>query len=293
MKILIITQHTVKEALRKRIILAGVVLTALFLLLYGTGVHFGLSSIQGSPASGAPGGIISAKAMRDFEAGLFLFMGMFAANMAGALAAVFTSSGAIASEVEQGTLQSFVTRPISRRQLILGKWLGYAILLTLYLGIFFSSLVLIVYGQSGWLPDNVFPAGAAFVLETLVVLSVTIFGSTFMPATANAVVAVMLFMTALIGGIMEQIGVFIGKQALFTTGIITGIIMPTDSLYRYAVGLLQPKPGKLTALISSQAGNIGPFGSASPPSVWMLLYSLLFCFGLITAAIAVFSRRDL
>lgn len=288
MKTLIIARHTVREAVRKRIVLAGLILTSLFLLLYGIGAHFVFTSIQNT----GPGGGVSAQALRDFEAAFFLFMGLFVANMAGALAAVFTGCGTISTEVEQGTLQSIATRPITRAQIIFGKWLGNAVLLSVYMAVFYISIVMIIYNSSRWYPNNIFFAGVAFTLEILVVLSVVIFGGTFMPTAANAVTAVMLFMTALIGGIMEQVSVFIGKKALFTTGTITSLIMPTDTLYRYAVNLLKPV-SKATSIMPAQMMDFGPFGAPSPPSGWMLLYVVIFCTALVAGAAEIFSRRDL
>jgi ABC-type transport system involved in multi-copper enzyme maturation permease subunit len=294
MKLLVIIRHTLKEALRKRVMLAGLIITGLFLLLYGIGTHFVFSSMQQNAQGGSmAGGTVGAKTIHDFEAALFLFMGMFVANLTAGLIAIFTSCGTIATEVEQKTLQPLITRPIKRYQLVIGKWLGHAFLLIVYLAVMFATLILIVYSQSGWLPNNVFLAGSVFVLEALVVLSIAIFGSTFLPTAANAVAVTMLFMIALIGGIMEQAGVIIGKKALFTTGIITSIIMPTDSIYRYTVHLLKPVPKKISPFIPSQVADMSPFGAASPPSVWMIAYALVFCIIFIVGAIAVFSNRDL
>ncbi len=294
MNILIIAGLTLKEAMRKRIILAGILLTLLFLALYGTGVHFAMGSIrEGAQSGNAPGGAAQARAFVQFQANLFLFMGLFVTNMIGALAAVFAACGAISGEIEQGTLQALAARPVRRAHIVLGKWLGLAAMLSVYVGALFYLLVLIVYSQSGWMPPNVALAGLAFVAEAVVILSATLLGSVFLPTAANAVAVLMLFMTALVGGLMEQIGVLIGKEALFTTGIVSSLIMPTDALYRYALYLLRPAAVNIEVYLPRGTGDMGPFGAASPPSAWMLIYAFLFTVVLVNAAISTFARRDL
>lgn len=289
-EILLISELTFREAVRRRIIAAGLILTALFLALYYTGAHFAFESLRAADGRGGVPSGLGGGDFIEFQALLFLSMGLFVANMVGALFAVFAAIGAISGEVDQGTLQTILTRPIGRAQVVLGKWLGHAAMITLYMGAFLSSIVLIVYTQSGWFPPNVGAALAVLISESLFVLTAALLGSSFLPTIANAVIVLMLFMVGMIGGIMEQIAVAIDKESLFTTGIVSSFIMPTDALYRYALHLLRP-PVKGTLLEMAQ--NMGPFGSASPPSVWMLLYAFLLGCALLFTATRIFSRRDL
>lgn len=289
--VLIIAGLTFQEAVRKRILLAGVVLTIIFLSVYWTGVHFAFESMR-RVSSNADAAVVG-EAATQFEAALFFTMGLFMANMIAALVAVFTAGGTIATEIEQATLHTIVTRPISRTRILAGKWLGHAWLLGLYAALLYGSLVAVVYHESGWLPNNVIAGGALIIGEALVVLSATIFGSTLLSTAANAIVILLLFMTSLIGGIIEQIGAMLGRDSLIATGIVSGLLMPTDPLYRYAVNIMKPEPGILGAALPSGATNLGPFGAASAPSEWVVIYAALFAFGLLLAAAAVFNRRDL
>ncbi len=143
------------------------------------------------------------------------------------------------------------------------------------------------------MPNNILLGGVLIVGEALVVLSATIFASTLMSTAANAVIVLLLFMTALIGGIIEQTGALLGRDSLVTTGIISGLLMPTDPLYRYAVSLTKPELSVLEAVLPSGPTSFGPFGAASAPSGWVIVYAALFALGLLAAAVAVFNRRDL
>jgi len=287
---LIIVSLTFREAARKRILLAGVVLTVIFLSVYWTGIHFAFESMR---RIGAADTTAVGEVANQFEASLFFTMGLFMANMIAALVAVFTAGGTIATEIEQATLHTIVTRPISRTWVIIGKWFGHALLLALYAALLYGSLVAIVYLESGWLPNNVLAGGALIVGEALVVLSATIFGSTLISTAANAIIVLLLFMTAMIGGIIEQIGAMLGRDSLITTGIVSGLLMPTDPLYRFAINIMKPDASVLGAALPSGAADLGPFGAASAPSAWVIVYAVFFALGLLAAAAAVFNRRDL
>ncbi len=288
---LIIAGLTFREAARKRILLAGVILTIIFLSVYWTGVHFAFESMRS--VSGNANLAAIGEAANQFEASLFFTMGLFMANMIAALVAVFTAGGTISTEIEQATLHTIVTRPISRTRVLIGKWLGHAVLLGLYAALLYGSLVAIVYLESGWLPQNLVAGGALIVGEALVVLSATIFGSTLMSMAANAIVVLLLFMTAMIGGIIEQIGAMLGRDSLIMTGIISGLLMPTDPLYRYAVNIMKPEASILGAALPSGAADLGPFGASSAPTEWVIIYAAVFALGLLAAAVVVFNRRDL
>ena len=286
--LILVARLTIGEALRRRILLAGFGVTAVFLALYGTGAYFAFRDIRSSAGSSlTSGALTSGDQVLAIQSALFLAMGLFVASMVGALVAAFTAVGTISSEVEQGILQTIVTRPVTRRDVILGKFLGHGLLLSLYLGVFFLALVGIVYSQGGWRPDNLPLTAAVVVLQSLVILAAAMLGSTIFSAATNGVVVLLLYGTALIGGFLEQAGAVLSNETLFQIGIASGLLMPTDSLYRYAVQLLQ---GDLSAL-----GTVamGPMGSASPPSVWVLVYALFFMAAALCAATAAFSRRDL
>lgn len=288
-KVLIIARLTFQEAARKRILIIGVVLTAIFLSVYWTGVHFITESIQQDRGESAAIDLVASQ----FETAFFFNMGLFMANMIIAMVAVFTAGGTIATEIEQATLHTIVTRPISRARLIIGKWLGHAVLLSLYSTLLYGSIVAIIYFEGGWLPDHFLAGGALFIGVALVVLSATIFGSTLVSGAANSVIVLLLFMTAMIGGITEQIGAILGRDSLVTTGVISGLLMPTDPMYRYAVNMMKPDMSALGVGFSSVAADFGPFGAASAPSATVIIYAAVFSLALLAGAIAVFNRRDL
>lgn len=291
MKALLVARLTFREVLSKRILAGCLVLSAAFLLLYGLGVHYAFQELEAS-AGGGFYGSISAEEYLSYQAALFLMMGVYVASFIGALLAIFSTVGAISTEAENGTLQAIVAKPLRRRDLILGKGLGYAAMLSLYLLGLFFSLVAIVYWQSGWFPPNALMSGLTFVFQAIILLSVALLGSTRLSTITNGVVVFMLYASALIGGMIEQIGGLIESDKLVQTGIVASLLMPSDSLYRYTVHLLRPQLSSALTMATGSFG-FGPFGAVTTPSVWMLLWAATYTIAALSLAIRSFNRRDL
>ncbi len=62
--------------------------------------------------------------VRLLAIGELLLAGLYAVSNIAGLLAIFMAAGTISQEVEQGTLQSILAKPVSRTQVVLGKWLG-------------------------------------------------------------------------------------------------------------------------------------------------------------------------
>ena len=96
MNVWIITEFTLREALRRRVILAAGVVTFGFLVLYAVGVWFGWRDLQ---TDADITGITHAAIV-----GLMLQGGMWSLNFVASLLAIFLAVGAISREIAQGTM---------------------------------------------------------------------------------------------------------------------------------------------------------------------------------------------
>jgi ABC-type transport system involved in multi-copper enzyme maturation permease subunit len=56
-----------------------------------------------------------------------------------------SSIGAVSSEIENGTIHSIITKPIKRRDYILGKYLGLALLVSAYSVMLYFSVLSICF----------------------------------------------------------------------------------------------------------------------------------------------------
>ena len=71
-----------------------------------------------------------------------------------ALSAVVVASPAISSELESGVALSMLARPVSRYQVVLGKWLGLAALIVVYVAATTALELLVVDLTTGYVPPG-------------------------------------------------------------------------------------------------------------------------------------------
>jgi len=275
-----ITKLTLKESLRKRVLIITLLLTMAFLLLYGVGVHFAVSSEQKE-------GNFDALAL-GFLPYSFLAIALFFGTFITGFFAISSAVGTISLEVESGILHAIVPRPVKRSSIVLGKALGYAIIVAAYSALFAAAVLGVTSIAIGVKVPLDIRVLALYAFHPLILLSVTMLGTTGLSTVANGVMTLMLYALSVMGGILEQIGYFLGNDSLVNAGIVTSLIMPADSLYRKMVHYVLP--GGESSLA---AGFLGPFGSLGEPSVWMIAYAGLYVAGFLALAVRVFSRRDI
>ena len=273
---LAITLLTFKEVIRRRILLITLFLTLVFLALFGTGVHYGYEEMAGQ-----------AGPLEMVLTQQFLAMGLYFGSFIVAFLAIMAAVGAISGEIESGTIYALVARPVKRAAIILGKLLGYGFMLCVFAALFYLAIVLIIRFNTG-LSVPVKPAALGlFCLQPFILLAVTLFGTTFLSTLANGIAAFMLYAIGVVGGMMEQIGYFAKSEVLVQIGIVSSLLMPADAVYRKIVYSLLATPEV------SMASMLGPFGSMSEPSAWMLLYTGLYMLSFLALAVRIFSRRDI
>jgi Cu-processing system permease protein len=269
-----ITWLTFHEAWRRWMVLIALVLGVLFLLVFGIGFSLITSSFE-PPMS---------ETQRRFTYNLLLMAGLYVTHFLTVMLAIFASVDTISGEIASHTIQTLVTKPVRRWQVLLGKWLGYAGMIGLYLCLLAGGLLAIVYLRVGYRPPNA-PAGVGLlVLEALVLLSLSLLAGTRLSTLTTGVLLFMLYGLAFIGAWVEQIGALLNSRAAVNIGIITSLVMPVEALWRRAAYLMQP--AVLSAIPS-------PFSGTSPPSAAMVVYALLYAALALTLAMRSFSRRDL
>jgi Cu-processing system permease protein len=278
MAIYTIAKLTFQEAARRRILLAALLLGLVFLVVYAVGFHFVNQEIE-REASGP--GLIEINQIRNF-----LFMaGLYVVNFLTIMMTVLTSVVTISGEVASGTIQTLVAKPVRRWEIVLGKWMGHAAMLSLYLVLMAGGVIVIVFLISGYTAPA-YLTGLSFIwLNALLLLSVSIFGGTTLSTLANGVMVFGLYGIAFLGGWIEQIGSFINNQTAINVGIISSLIIPSEALWKQAAYAMQ------SPLV--RALGFSPFSAASVPSPVMTWYAVAYTLVALALAIRQFSRRDL
>jgi len=270
-----------REAWRRKVVIAALVMTVGFLALYGLGIHFAAEEI----ASDASGGEVI---MRAAVGAQLLYVGLFASSIILGLLAVLSAAGAIAAEVDTGVLHGVLSRPIRRWELIVGKFLGAGAMIALYT----LALAGAVVGLARWqlhAPVMHPIAGLGIiVLEPLILLALAILGSSRLSTMATGVLCVAAYGMGAIGGFIEQIGAFINNTTMMNLGIVSSLLVPVDAMHRKAIAVLLPA----TAMLADQMGPFGSLGKATP-SVVMVAYASAYIAVAVWLATRLFARRDL
>ncbi len=276
---LIIARLTFHEAARRRILVLGLLLGLAFLALFALGLYFLQRDLMASqPGVGNP--LITGQ-IYDFFTMAALYVVNFLIIMMAALISVDTLSGEVAS----GTIQTLVTKPLRRWQIVLGKWLGFTTMLILYLVLMAGGVLLIVRALTGHTTSNTGSGLGLMALEGALVLSLSILGGTRLSTLANGVLVFGLYGLAFVGGWVEQIGAIVRNETVVDIGIISSLIMPSEALWRLAAYQMQ------SPLIRDL--GMSPFSALSVPSPAMVGYAALYIATALGLALVLFQRRDL
>jgi ABC-type transport system involved in multi-copper enzyme maturation permease subunit len=197
------------------------------------------------------------------------------------------SADTLAGEIATGTVQALVTKPVRRAEIVLGKWLGFAGLLALYLGLMDGGLAAIVYLQAGYVIPNLVEGVLLTYLETLVIMTLTLACSSTLSTLATGGVVFGLWGLAFIGGFVEQVGALLQNQAVVNIGIISSLILPTEALLRRALYIMS------SPVTQSLGISAGPAFVFSVPSTAMVVYGALYLVVVLAAAVRRFGGRDL
>jgi ABC-type transport system involved in multi-copper enzyme maturation permease subunit len=274
----IIARLTFREASRRKIALTGFLLGLAFILLFSVGFYF----INQQRLANMP--FQSAIPMEEYYNTITL-AGLYVVNFLIVVMAALVTADTLAGEISTGTIQSLATKPLCRSEIVLGKWLGYAILLALYVILMAGGILLSTSLQSGYSMPNMLAGMALMYLAALVVMTITIACSSRFSTLATGGLVIGLYGLAFVGSWVEQIGSLMNSTAAVQVGIISSLLMPSEAIWRRAAF-------DMTAPLSRMI-SFGPFSTGSVPSPAMMIYGGLYLLAALWIAVRQFSRRDL
>lgn len=269
---------TIQESSRRKILWAALILGLLFLVVYGLGFYFIRQDIYRTVSN------TSRVAMNEIYS-FFTMAGLYAVNFLTIGMSVLTSVDTLSGEINTGTIQTLVTKPIRRSHILIGKWLGFLVMLTLYLVLMAGGTMGLVYLISGFALPNALSGMGLIWMNGVLMLSLSLLGGSYLSTLANGVLAFGLFGVAFVGGWVEYVGWFTRNQVAVNIGIISSLIIPSEALWKRAAHIME------SPLVS--AIGFSPFTAGSPPSQLMVYYAVLYTAVVLGLAIRQFNRRDL
>ena len=269
---------TFHEARRRRMVLAALILGAAFLLLFGLGLYLTVSSAT-------TGGQSILASRTDITYNLLTVAGMYVVHFLAVMLAIVATVDAVSGEIGSHTIQTLVTKPVPRWQVIAGKWLGYVLMLALYTLLLSVGILLETRFIIGYTPPNPVGGVALILLQVVSLVSLSLLCGTYVSTLTNGVILFMLYGLAFIGSWVEQIGSFLNAPAAAQIGIISSLLLPVEALWRLAANAMQP------AVLNNL--GVSPFSLGAVPSAAMAAYSVIYAAALLALAMRAFSQRDL
>lgn len=275
MKTWAMARFTLNETIRTKTMITGLVVSLLYLALV---------PMLSSPSGG--GAVVGDMEMKTAAGRDFLSFALGGLNFIGMFMAIFTTLGAVYTEIEKGTILAIVTKPISRWQVIAGKWMGHTLLMGGYVLVMGLALWISVAVGSGTFIWRFFPSMALVCLNVITMVSLTMAFSTFLPVVANAIfVFLMLVFTSNLR-IINAIGQT--SDNFIITGIahMLRMALPVSEVTDLASLVLA---GRTRAAEIAGAADAAAFA----PRNWAVAYELGYIALMLLAAALIFRKKDL
>ena len=284
--VLVIARLTVQEASRRRLLMALVILTRIVVGFSAWGFYkiTNVPGPSGRPPSHEQVIIVSSQLLIFVT---FVYSGVLA------LSAAVVAGPLISNEVESGLILATLARPVRRSEVVIGKWLGLAALVTLYA---VGSAVLEITAVD-WATTYVPPHPLALIiyvgLEGLALLSLGLLLSTRLSGITGGVIALVAWLMAWIGGIVGDIGTGLQNEAVQDVGIVTRLILPTDGLWRGAINAMEPDVILAQLRTAGIFARANPFAALDPPPVAFLIWVAVWFATMLLLAIFSFRTREI
>jgi ABC-type transport system involved in multi-copper enzyme maturation permease subunit len=269
---------TFQEAARKKIVWMALLAGVVFLLLFAAGVHFQVIAFDKQRVTVTP--FVRKQVLSDL-----LMMGLYAIDLLVVVMTVLMSVDTLSGEIASGTIQAIATKPVRRWELLAGKWLGFAGMLTLYILMMVMGVNELTRAMTGVTARHIMEGFGLMWLESMLLLCVTFcFGAWFSTLT-NGVMVLGLHGLAFLGGWIEQTGALTNTPKAVMVGVLASVVMPSEALWRRAAFEMQ-------APIAT-AVNFVPFSGASVPSGMMVAYAAGYAVVFLALGARRFEKRDL
>jgi len=284
--VFVFARLTVQEASRRRLLLALLVLTLLVVGFSAWGFHK-ITTVTRADGTLLPPTQVTLISSQLLIVVTFMYSGVLA------LSAAVVAGPLISSEVESGLLLSMLARPVRRSEVVIGKWLGLAVLVALYAaGSAFLELTAVNWA-TGYLPPHPVELVLYVAAEGLALLSLGLVLSTRLSGITGGVIALVAWLMAWIAGVVGDIGTGLQNSALQNVGTISHLLLPTDGLWRGAVYAMEPDLILATLRAAGTAGRANPFSAVDPPPNAFLAWVVVWFALMLTFSIWSFRTREI
>jgi ABC-type transport system involved in multi-copper enzyme maturation permease subunit len=282
---IVIARLTVRELVRRRVVWVLAALTIISVVLVGWGLERLVTLARDDGTS---------ELQIRIGVSQVLILVAFMFSFVLAMTAAFVGAPAIGGDLESGVALAILARPLRRAEVLLGRWLGSALVVVVYtvasglLAVAAAALV------SGYAPPDPILAVAFLSGQALVLLTLTLALGSVLPSIAAGAIAVVGY------GLGWMAGVLAGVAAAFGVGLLGQVaeasrwLFPSDGLWRGVIyGLEPPVVVLLAAGRLPRFADANPFYAAAPPPLPFVIWSIVWMALVLGVASWRFQRRDL
>jgi ABC-2 type transport system permease protein len=275
--LLAIAGNTLREAARKRVLLAALIFGGAFLVLFG----FGISGVYRELLRKGGTSLVERRLVLNFA----VMAGLYAVNFLTVMTSAFMPVDTLSGEIASGVMQTVAAKPVRRSTIVLGKWLAYLLVVSGYLALMAGGTLVVARLITGFTPPHVEQGLPLMWLEATLLLTLSIACGTRLSTIASGVVVFGMYGLAFMGGWFEQIGTLMENGSARYLGTVASLIMPSEALWQRAAYMMQPP--------IMRDLHLTPFSPASLPSDAMVAWAAGYVVVTLGLALRWFRRRPL
>ncbi|PHJ56331.1 multi-copper enzyme maturation ABC transporter permease [Nostoc linckia z18] len=224
---------------------------------------------------------VAFRALPEFAAAtedkIFLDFGMAAMNAIALIVTIFVGTGLVNKEIEKRTILVLIAKPVSRSEIIVGKYLGLSAVVAVMIATMTAIYLLFLqFGNITHPTVSILIAAIFLFLQLSLITAVAIAFGVF---TASLVATILTFAVYLMGNITQDL-------------VQLGRLSRNVGIERLTQGLFLVLPDLSRLDLKNQA----VYGLQALPETTALIinagYGLLYSAMLLAIAIFVFSRRE-
>jgi ABC-type transport system involved in multi-copper enzyme maturation permease subunit len=283
--VIVIARLTVRELVRRRVVwvLAALTIVSVTLVAWGLDRLVSLARADGAAELEIRIGVSQV---------LILIAFMFSFVLA--MTAAFVGAPAIGGELESGVAQAILARPLRRSDVLLGRWLGSAVIVVGYTVASGLLAVGVATQVSGYGPPEPFLAIGFLSAQALVLLTLTLALGSVLPSIAAGAIAVVGFGLGWMAGVLAGVAAVFGVELLGQVAEVSRWIFPSDGLWRGVIyGLEPPLVVMLATGNLPRFADANPFYASAPPPLAFVIWSIAWIAIVLGVSSWWFERRDL
>ncbi|HLZ33367.1 MAG TPA: ABC transporter permease subunit [Nitrospira sp.] len=201
-------------------------------------------------------------------------LGLAAINMVAVVIAIFVGIGLVTKEIERRTIYTILSRPVTRVQFILGKYIGLGFIVVVNVAIMFGMFLLTVWFSGNTIYGSLFQAVQMMLVETWLVMAIALFFSTFSTSILSATMTIGLYI--------------IGHLTSDLKDIAERSDNPLTETVMAALYYVCPNLEALNIKGQAASGILVELGYQATATAYGLLYAGI----LLASACLIFQRRD-